>query len=184
MEEILKNADQKMAATIEALKKDFMTVRTGRASTAIVDNIRVDYEGVPTPINHLAVVSVAASNMITIQPWEHKTIALIEKAIMASNIGITPSNDGVTIKLVIPPLSEERRNELVKSIKKMNEDQKVILRNHRRDAMDAIKKLEKNKEISQDDLKRGEAKLQKIVDKYIALADDMTVTKEKELRQV
>ena len=184
MDEILRKTEGKMAATLEALKKDFNTIRTGRANPAMLDNIRVDYAGTPTPINHMAVISVAASNMITIQPWDHKSINLIEKAIMQSNLGITPSNDGSIIRLTIPPLSEERRNDLVKQIKKMAEEQKVILRNHRRDAMDSLKKLEKDKEISQDDLKRGEAKLQKMVDSYIINIDQATAAKETELRQV
>ena len=184
MNDILQKTDGKMVATIEALKKDFATIRTGRANPAMLDNIKVDYAGTPTPINHMAVVSVAASNMITIQPWDQKSITLIEKAIMASSLGITPSNDGHIIRLTIPPLSEERRNDLVKQIKKMAEDQKVILRNHRRDALDAIKKMEKDKEISQDDMKRGEAKLQKMVDAYVANIDQLTAAKETELRQV
>ena len=184
MNEILQKTDGKMVATIEELKKELTTIRTGRANPAMLDNIKVDYAGTPTPINHMAVISVAASNMLTIQPWDQKSISLIEKAIMASSLGITPSNDGHIIRLTIPPLSEERRNDLVKQIKKMAEEQKVILRNHRRDALDAIKKMEKDKEISQDDLKRGEAKLQKMVDAYIANIDQLTAAKETELRQV
>jgi len=182
-EELLK-AEEKMNATIEALKRELAAIRTGRATPALIEHVRVDYNGVPTPINHMAVVSVSGSNLLVIQPWEPSAITAIEKAILRSNLGLTPSNDGRVVRLAIPPLSEERRNELIKLVKKMVEEQKVIVRNIRRDVHEEMKKMEKNKEVSQDDLKRAEGKLQKLTDTFVAMADQTGLDKETELKQV
>jgi len=144
----------------------------------------VDYNGVPTPMNHIANVSVSGTSLLIIQPWDPNILSGIEKAILKSNIGLTPNSDGTVIRLSIPPLSEERRAELTKMVKKMTEDQKIAIRNIRRDAIEDIKKLEKNKEISQDDLKRGEGKLQKLTDSFIGVIDGLESTKAAELKQV
>ena len=184
IEPSLLKAEEKMKTTIEALKRELAAIRTGRASPALVEHIRVDYNGVPTPLNHIASVSVSGSNLLIIQPWEPSAITGIEKAILRSNLSLTPSSDGHVVRLSIPPLSEERRQELIKMVKKLVEEQRIIIRNFRRDALDDMKKMEKCKEISQDELKRGETKLQKLTDSYIALADQIAVTKETELKQV
>jgi len=143
----------------------------------------VDYNGLPTPLNHIASITVSGTNMLVIQPWDPGAITTIEKAILKSNLSLTPSSDGHVVKLVIPPLSEERRQELAKMVKKLVEEQKVIIRNIRRDSLDDWKNGE-NKEISEDDLKRGEAKLQKLTDAFIAMADQTGANKETELKQV
>lgn len=184
IEPCLLKAEEKMKTTIEALKRELAAIRTGRASPALVEHIRVDYNGVPTPLSHMAAISVSGSNLLIIQPWEPSAITGIEKAILRSNLSLTPSSDGHVVRLVIPPLSEERRQELTKMVKKLVEEQRVIIRNFRRDALEDMKKMEKNKEISQDELKRGEAKLQKLTDNLIATADQIAAVKEAELKQV
>lgn len=180
----LAKAEEKMMGSIEALKRELAGVRTGRASPALVEHVKIDYNGVSTPLNHIAGVSVSGTNLLVIQPWDPSSLHIIEKGILKSNLSLTPSSDGRVIRLTIPPLSEERRQELVRLVKKMAEDQKIIVRNIRRDANEDIKKLEKDKEISQDDLKRGEAKLQKLTDSYVAQLDQLAVAKEVELKQV
>ncbi|MCL1885281.1 MAG: ribosome recycling factor [Dehalococcoidia bacterium] len=184
IETTLLKAEEKMKTTVDILKRDLSGVRTGRASTALIDHVRVDYNGVPTPMNHIANVSVSGTSLLIIQPWDPNILSGIEKAILKSNIGLTPNSDGTVIRLSIPPLSEERRAELTKMVKKMTEDQKIAIRNIRRDAIEDIKKLEKNKEISQDDLKRGEGKLQKLTDSFIGVIDGLESTKAAELKQV
>jgi ribosome recycling factor len=149
-----------------------------------VEHVKVDYNGVPTPLNHIASVSVSGTNLLIIQPWDPGILSAIEKGILKANLSLTPSSDGRVIRLAIPPLSEERRQELVKLVKKMAEDQKIIIRNLRRDSHEDMKKMEKDKEISQDDLKRGEVKLQKVTDSYIAMTDQVAEAKEVELKQV
>ncbi|MCL2615823.1 MAG: ribosome recycling factor [Dehalococcoidia bacterium] len=184
IETTLLKAEEKMKMTVDILKRDLSGVRTGRASTALIDHVRVDYNGVPTPMNHIANVSVSGTSLLIIQPWDPNILSGIEKAILKANIGLTPSSDGTVIRLSIPPLSEERRAELTKMVKKMTEDQKIAIRNIRRDAIEDIKKLEKNKEISQDDLKRGEGKLQKLTDSFVGIIDGLESTKAAELKQV
>ncbi|MCL2707381.1 MAG: ribosome recycling factor [Dehalococcoidia bacterium] len=184
IEPIILKAEEKMKTSVDILKRDFSGVRTGRASTALVDHVRVDYNGVPTPMNHIANVAVSGTSLLIIQPWDPSILSGIEKAILKANIGLTPNSDGSVIRLSIPPLSEERRAELTKMVKKMAEEQKVAIRNIRRDAIEDIKKLEKNKEISQDSLKRGEIKLQKLTDSYTGMIDSMESTKAAELKQV
>jgi ribosome recycling factor len=184
IEQTLSKAEEKMKSSIEALKRELSGIRTGRASPALVEYLKVDYNGLPTPLNHIASITVSGTNMLVIQPWDPGAITTIEKAILKSNLSLTPSSDGHVVKLVIPPLSEERRQELIKMVKKLVEEQKVIIRNIRRDSLDDLKKMEKNKEISEDDLKRGEAKLQKLTDAFIAMADQTGANKETELKQV
>ncbi len=184
IEPSLAKAEEKMKGSVEALKREFAGVRTGRASPALVEHVKIDYNGVPTPLNHIASVSVSGTNLLIIQPWDPTALTAIDKGILKANLSLTPTSDGRVIRLAIPPLSEERRQELAKMVKKMAEEQKVIIRNIRRDAHEDIKKMEKEKEISQDDLKRGEAKLQKLTDAYVLQVDQVAQSKETELKQV
>ncbi|MCL2140176.1 MAG: ribosome recycling factor [Dehalococcoidia bacterium] len=184
IETIIAKAEEKMKTSFDILKRDLGGIRTGRANPALVEHVRVDYNGVSTPLNHIGNVSVSGTNLLVIQPWDPNILSLIEKAIMKANIGINPTSDGSVIRLVIPPLSEERRTELTKMMRRMTEENKVAIRNVRRDAMEELKKLEKNKDISQDDLKRGEARLQKLTDSFISTIDDLENTKASELKQV
>ncbi|MCL2474972.1 MAG: ribosome recycling factor [Chloroflexi bacterium] len=182
--DVLNRANEKMNASLENLKSEMAGIRTGRANTALVDGIKIDYAGVPTPLNHVASVSVQGATCIIIQPWDKNLMNAIDKAILRSDIGITPSNDGISIRLNIPPLNEERRNELIKMTSKRVEECKVAIRNVRRMGMDDLKKLEKESQISQDDLKRADEKLQKITDAAVAKASQIFEDKEKELREV
>ena len=184
IEPTLLKAEEKMKTSVDVLKHELAALRTGRASPALVEHVRVDYNGVPTPLNHIGSVSVSGTNLLIIQPWDPNIITAIEKAILKSNLGLTPTSDGHVIRLAIPPLSEERRQELTKLVKKMVEEQKIVVRNIRRDALEDLKKQEKNKEMSQDDLKRGETRLQKLTDTFVGMIDDVGATKEAELKQV
>ncbi|MBP5604959.1 MAG: ribosome recycling factor, partial [Ruminiclostridium sp.] len=167
MNETLKTAEEKMGKCVIALEKEFSAIRAGRANPAVLDRITVDYYGVPTQINAMAAVSVAEARILVIQPWDISSLKAIEKAIMASDIGITPTNDGKVIRIVFPQLTEERRKELSKLIKKYGEDAKVAIRNIRRDANEKFKTMKKNSEITEDDVKDGDKKIQNLTDKYI-----------------
>ena len=184
MNDKIKPYDEKMEKTISVLAEDFASIRAGRANPHLLDKIKVDYYGTPTAIQGVANVSVPEARIIQIQPWESKMIKEIEKAIMASELGITPNNDGKVIRLVFPELTEERRKMLAKDIKKNAENSKVAVRNIRRDAMDAIKKMGKNSEISEDEEKTIEDEIQKATDKRIAEIDKMAEAKEKEIMTV
>jgi ribosome recycling factor len=173
-----------MDKAVEALRHDLAKVRTGRASVTILDDVRVDYYGTPTPLNQVATLAVPEPRMITIQPWERKLIPDIEKAIHKSGLGLNPSSDGVLIRLAFPALTEERRKEMVKMVKKMGEEGKIAIRNARRDANEAIKKLLKDKAVSEDDEKRGEKEIQELTDDYIARIDKVIADKEKELLEI
>jgi ribosome recycling factor len=173
-----------MDRTIDALRKEYQKVRTGRASTSLLDEIRVDYYGTLTPINQLATLAVPEPRTITLQPWEAKVIPVIEKAILNANLGLTPSNDGRLIRLNLPPLTEERRKDIVKQLKKMAEDAKVAARNIRRDSNDELKKLEKDKKITEDDLKRAEKEVQDVTNAHVAKIDEILAHKEKEVMEV
>lgn len=181
MQSLLDDGKKRMEGALAALDKDFGKLRTGRATTSLVDNIVVDYYGTPTPINQLASVSVPDPKTLTIQPWDKGAFAAVEKAILASDLGLTPNNDGSVIRITIPALTEERRKELVKVAKKYTEDCKISIRNIRRDLNDQLKTMEKDKEISEDEKKKGEADVQKLTDDYVKQADAAAATKEKEI---
>jgi ribosome recycling factor len=178
------DADVKMKKCIETLKKEFSRIRTGRATPALLDGITVDYYGSPMPVNQVASVSIPDARSIVIQPWEKNMISPIEKAIQASNIGLNPHSDGNLIRLPIPPLSEERRKELCKTCKQISEDNKIAIRNVRRDANDKLKKHEKDKQITQDEQKKETDEIQKLTDRYIKNVDDAFLIKEKEIMEV
>ena len=184
MNEKIKKAEGKMTKSVDRLKGEFAAIRAGRANPAVLDKAMVDYYGVPTPINQMAAVSVSEARILLIQPWDISTLKAIEKAIMTSDIGITPTNDGKVIRLNFPPLTEERRKELVKTIDKTAEGSKVAIRAIRRDAMDAFKAQKKKSEITEDDLKIAEKDIQNLTDKYIAKIEDTTEKKTKEILSV
>jgi ribosome recycling factor len=184
IQELRKKANERIQASIEALKKKFASVRTGRASLALLDGLTVDYYGTPTPLQQVASLSLPDSRQILIQPWEQKIIPEIEKAIMKSDLGITPMNDGKLIRINIPALTEERRKQLVKVVKKEAEDAKVAVRNIRRDLNEELKKLEKEKHISEDDIKKEHDEVQKITDSFVKKIDEVLDHKEKEIMEV
>ncbi len=179
--EILHNTEEKMKKVVESVTREFSEVRTGRASPGLVEGLHIDYYGTPTLVKQLASISVPDPHLITIQPWDKAVIPEIEKAIMKSNLGINPSNNGTLIRLSIPPLSREGRQELVKVVHKMVEEGRISLRTIRRDSKEALEKLEKDKVIPEDDKFRGIDELQKLVDKYIAKVDEVLKSKEKEI---
>jgi ribosome recycling factor len=179
--EILHATEEKMKRTIESVTREFQEVRTGRASPHLVEGLHIDYYGTPTLLKQLASISVPDAHMLVIQPWDITAIPEIEKAIMRSNLGITPSNDGKIVRLSVPPLSKERRQELVKVIHGMAEEGRVSLRTIRRDAKEHLEKLEKDKQIPEDDKFRGIDELQKQVDRYTAKVEEILQTKEKEV---
>ena len=182
--ENIKDIGGRMQKSVDNLKEEYVTIRAGRANPHILDRLRVDYYGTPTPIQQVANVSVPEARMIQIQPWEASLIKDIEKAILVSDLGLTPNNDGKTIRLVFPELTEDRRKELAKDIKKKGDNAKVAIRNIRRDANDAIKKENKAGDISDDEAKNSEDEIQKITDKYIAMIDSAIDDKTKEILTV
>ena len=184
MEGIKKNLEERSKKTISVLKEELNTVRAGRANAALLDKVMVDYYGTPTPLKNLSNISVPDPRTLLISPFDPKSIHEIEKAINIANIGINPSNDGKCVRLVIPQVTEERRKELTKTVKKMGEDSKVAIRNLRRDANDDLKKLEKNHEITEDDLKKALDDVQKATDKTIKEIDQVVAEKEKEIMEV
>lgn len=184
IEIVIEEVTDKMDKAIESLKKGLSKLRTGRASTGMLDGIMVNYFGSMTPLNQLATVNVPEPRMITIQPWDQGSLGAIEKTIMSSDLGLTPNNDGKIIRINFPQLTEERRKELVKIAKKYGEESKVSVRNARRDGNEEIKKLEKDKEISQDDMKKHQEDVQKLTDAYILKVDKILETKEKDILEV
>lgn len=180
----MKNAESKMEKAIAVLQSDFAAIRAGRANPAILDKVTVEYYGVATPIQQVGTIAVPEPRTITIQPWDASILGEIEKAILKSDVGITPNNDGKTIRLNFPPLTEERRKELVKGISKRGEEGKVAVRNVRRDALEGFKKQKKDGEITEDDLKNLETQIQKLTDKYVAQIDSLVSAKEKEILEV
>jgi ribosome recycling factor len=180
---IKKNAEERMEKALGALKRDLSTLRAGRATPAILDRVQAEYYGAMTPVNQLGTINTPDSRTLIIQPWDKSALAAIEKAILKSDVGLTPANDGTIIRLNIPPLTEERRADLVKSTKKFGEEAKVAIRNIRRDANDDIKKKEKG-EISEDESRRHQDDVQKITDRYVAEVDKILAAKEKEIMDV
>ncbi len=180
----MKNAEMKMDKAITALKNDFAAIRAGRANPAILDKVTVEYYGVATPLAQVGTVSVPEPRTILIQPWDASILKDIEKAILKSDIGITPNNDGKSIRLNFPPLTEERRKELAKSISKRGEDAKVAIRGVRRDAIEGFKKQKKDGEITEDDLKGLETDIQKLTDKFVKEVEDIVSAKDKEIMEV
>lgn len=181
---VILDAEERMSKAVSNMDKEFAKLRTGRASSSLVEDIKVDYYGTPTPISQLASVAVPDSRTITIQPWDKGGFAAVEKAILKSDLGLTPVNDGKIIRISIPPLTEERRKDLVKVSRKYAEDAKVAVRNVRRDANDQLKKLEKDKAISEDEQKKAGEDVQKLTDKYVAEADKKCQGKEKEIMDI
>lgn len=184
MKEIIKKTEEKMAKSVESLGKELASIRAGRANPGVLDKITVDYYGTMTPINQMAAVSVPDARTLMIQPWDASTLKSIEKAILATDIGITPNNDGKAIRLSFPPLTEERRKDLAKEIRKYGEEAKVAVRNSRRDAIDRIKAMLKAKEITEDDVKDGEKDIQKHTDKFCEEIDKIISAKEKEIMEL
>lgn len=182
--EIINDAERRMQRTVEAAQHDFATIRTGRANPVILDNIKVDYYGTPTPLNQLAGITVPEPRQLLLTPWDRSIINTILKAIQSSDIGLTPMSDGNVIRMNVPPLTEERRKDLIKQLNKKSEEHKVAVRNIRRDANERIKAQEKKGEITEDDMKRQQEQTQKLTDKYIGEIDTLTQAKEAELREV
>ena len=182
--QILRNIEEKMKKTVEGLEKELSTIRTGHATPALIEHIKVDYAGVPLPLNQIAGISAPETNLLVIQPWDKESISSIEKAVLMSDLGLTPNSDGNVIRLSIPLLTEERRQELIKMVHRRVEERRIALRNIRHEAMDELKGLEKDKEISQDEHKRALTQLQKIIDSFTAEAEQMGQSKEAELAEV
>ena len=184
MQTVFAFAEEKMGKTINALNSEYGAIRAGRANAAVLDKVRVDYYGTPTPINQMAAISVAEARILVIQPWDSSTLGPIEKAIQTSDIGINPQNDGKVIRLTFPQLTEERRKDLSKEVRKIAEDSRIAIRSIRRDCIDKVKKMEKASEITEDDLKNAEKKLQDITDKYIKEIDKAAEAKEKDIMEI
>ena len=180
----LLDAEERMEKALASLERDFAKLRTGRATTALVDDIKADYYGTATPISQMASVAVPDSRTLSIQPWDKGGLAAVEKAILKSDLGLTPINDGKIIRISIPPLTEERRKELVKVARKYSEETKVAVRNVRRDANDSLKKAEKDKAITEDALKRATDDVQKLTDRFVAEVDNRCQAKEKEIMDI
>ena len=184
MKELLKNTEEKMNKTIDVLERDYKSIRAGRANASVLDRVTVDYYGCPTPIQQMAAVSVPEPRILMIQPWDASTLKDIEKAILTSDIGINPQNDGRVIRLSFPPLTEERRKEIVKDVHKTAEESKVAVRNTRRDAIEKLKSLKKSNTITEDDVADGEKKIQNLTDKYCKEIDSLAAVKEKEIMEI
>lgn len=184
MNTVFQTARDKMGKSINSLKGEYASIRANRANAAVLDKITVDYYGTPTPIQQLAAISVAEARILCIQPWDASTLHPIEKAIQTSDLGINPQNDGRIIRLVFPPLTEDKRREIVKDVKKFAEDCKVAIRSIRRDCIDKLKKMQKASEITEDDLKQGEKELQDITDKFVKEVDAVAAEKEKEVMEI
>ncbi|MBE6858769.1 MAG: ribosome recycling factor [Ruminococcus sp.] len=184
MKDTINAAKEKMTKSLNALGNEFASIRAGRANPAVLDKVLVDYYGSPTPVNQMAAISVAEARILVIQPWDKSTLKLIEKAIIASDIGITPTNDGTVIRLVFPQLTEERRKELCKTVKKYGEECKVTVRSIRRDTMEKFKKMKKDSVITEDDMKDCEKKVQDLTDKFCGDVDKAVSEKEKEIMTV
>ncbi len=184
IEEILKNTKERMTKSVDSLQRDLSSVRTGRASTNLVENLNVEYYGNSTPLNQLSSISVPEARTIVIQPWDKESLQEIEKSILKSDLGLTPNSDGVTIRINVPELTEERRREMVKLVGNLVEEGHVAIRNIRRDSLEKIRTLDKDKEISQDDGRRAQQELQNVTDSFISEMDSIKSQKEKEVMEV
>ncbi len=184
IKEVLSETRDAMDKAVKALKKDMAKVRTGRASVSLLDDVRVEYYGVPTPLSQVASLSAPEPRLITVQPWEKNLIPDIEKAIFKADLGLTPSSDGQLIRLPVPALTEDRRREMAKIVKRMGEESKISIRNARRDANETLKMLEKEKEITEDDLKRSEKDVQQVTDEFVNLIDSVVQNKEQEIMEI
>jgi ribosome recycling factor len=184
IDDITKDTDESMKKAVDSFKRDLQKVRTGRANTAMLDGVKVDYYGTPTPVNQVANITVVDARLITVKPWEKTMIAVIDKAIRASDLGINPVADSELVRLPSPPLTQERRRDLAKTVGKQTEEARVAVRSARRDAMDMIKDAEKDKQISEDERKKGEKSIQDLTDKYIAQVEDIAKAKEKEIMEL
>ena len=182
--DIISQTQHKMGRTIETLREDFTKIRTGRASTGLLEHIMVDYYGCPTPLTQVAQLGVGDARTLTVQPWEKNMVAVVEKALRTSDLGLNPATSGMVIRVPLPPLTEERRRELTKVVKGMGEDAKVAVRNLRRDANTHVDRLCKDKEISEDDQRRAETEIQKITDRFIGEVDKVVAEKDKEIMTV
>jgi ribosome recycling factor len=182
--DITSDSEDGMKKAVDSFKRDLQKIRTGRANTSMLDGIKVDYYGTPTPVNQVATVQVVDARLITVKPWEKNMIAVIDKAIRASDLGINPVADAELVRLPIPPLTQERRRDLAKAVGKQTEEARVAVRAARRDAMDMIKDAEKDKQITEDERKQGEKKVQELTDKYIAMVDDIAKAKDKEIMEI
>lgn len=182
--ELLADADARMKKAVEVVRREMAGIRTGRANPALVEGVMVDYYGVPTPLRELATITAPEARVILIQPWDRNALTAIEKALLRSELGITPSNDGRVIRVVLPPLTEERRRELVRVVRRKAEDGRVAIRNVRRDVLERLRAMERNKEISQDELRRAQDRLQKVTDSHIEEVDRLAEAKEAEVLEV
>jgi ribosome recycling factor len=182
--DITTDTEDGMKKAVDSFKRDLQKIRTGRANAAMLDGIKVDYYGTPTPVNQVSTVQVVDARLITVKPWEKAMLSVIDKAIRASDLGINPVSDSELVRLPIPPLTQERRRELAKVVNKQTEEARVAVRSARRDAMDLVKDAEKEKQITEDERKNGEKKIQDLTDKYIAMIDDVAKAKEKEIMEL
>ena len=182
--DITSDSEEGMKKAVDSFKRDLQKIRTGRANTSMLDGIKVDYYGTPTPVNQVATVQVVDARLITVKPWEKNMIQVIDKAIRASDLGINPVADNELVRLPIPPLTQDRRRDLAKSVNKQTEEARVAVRGSRRDAMEMVKEAEKGKEITEDERKTGEKRIQELTDKYIAMIDDIAKAKEKEIMEL
>jgi ribosome recycling factor len=182
--DITSDAENGMKKAVDSFKRDLQKIRTGRANTSMLDGLKVDYYGTPTPVNQVATVQVVDARLITVKPWEKNMIPVIDKAIRASDLGINPVADSELVRLPIPPLTQERRKELAKNVNKQTEEARVAVRSARRDAMEMIKDAEKEKQVSEDERKKGEKSIQDLTDKYIAAIEDIAKAKEKEIMEL
>lgn len=182
--QIIKDAEDRMRKSIEAFRHELAGMKAGRATPAMLDKLRIDYYGTPTPVNQVANIDIPDSRTIAIKPWDRSMLKAIEKSILTSDLGLNPSNDGIVIRLSIPPMTQDRRKELVKVVHKRAEEERVVIRNIRRDANDQIKKIEKDKAVSEDESKRGQDEVQKVTDKLIKEVDHILEIKEKEIMEV
>ncbi|RKX77313.1 MAG: ribosome recycling factor [Spirochaetes bacterium] len=184
MEKVKQTTEQRMKKSVQSLKEDFATIRTGRASSSLFDKIKVNYYGTPTPLNQLATISIPEARLVVIQPWDKNALSEIEKAIQKSELSLNPQNDGKVIRISIPPLTEERRKEYVKLAKNMAEKARVAVRNIRRDANEEFKKMGKNNELTEDDVKKNTDEIQELTDKYINQINELLEEKEKEIMEI